>query len=390
MDSTSAQTGAADESFIQRQGGHLQVGGGTLSHTQDFMSQSIFAPQIAANAPNVRGGITWDPQTALGPTFNAASIWQTYKLNSLTIAVYFQNILEGNTLEEFSFALYIAPYNRDPLMANGSGQDINPSYLPGCQVKFFEPRTSAESGSTYTPPDQPQMLKVFTDDPKYAIPTGGTTATNAGGSVYSDGALSLDSRAGPDNTLWFCFVFDLRPFAGAIGDVRTFRFNLISKANITFEGLRWSNTNLYSVDQAQALGLNGVVTSYSIGEVEAHVESAKERGVRNRKRPRRGRADREETLAHIRAILRLLQSDAFSSSPERELLDSAAGIEESQQSPRGSDGVQEIHPEQGSPRPGAWYASGDEVEEDDRPTDGQDRVDLPSHPPRRQTKRARR
>lgn len=236
MQTHSAVGGAPDESFIQRQGSHLGIGGGSLKHTQEFQFVTTGDFTIASGQSAALSPITFSIPAQLGARVNAASIWQTYRVKSLTYDFIFEQATASGGSPDTSHVLAVVPYNRNPFDAAGHFQGILPLNLPECQSKVF----THNAGAT---PDQVQMLKVTTNNPMYnihAIATGGTV----GGETYSNGALSLNGRAGPDNTTWYAFIAQCQLFRPHTGAGITITHNVLGKVEIEFEGLRWT-TGLY-------------------------------------------------------------------------------------------------------------------------------------------------
>lgn len=374
MDSKSAPAASSDESFIQRQGGHLQAGGGTLKHTQDFLYPGSISVVIEQGQADRIRSFRWSFESSLGAAINAASIWQTYKLNSLTLDFYPRDqVVQGGGEEplQIPFALAAVPYNRDPLQGAPTIQNpdptqaINPFFLPGCQIKYFTGTSSivSEGNNQFGQgPDQPQMLKVTTDNPKYLVPSEGVQGTTppVSGGVYSDGALSLRTRIGPDNTEWFCFLYKLQMFAPASSN-RQFIINIIGKANITFEGLRWDPSNLYSVNferAAHTLGLDGLAGQTGIGRSQESPDGDDQDQVRLGKRTRSGRDDQQATLPRLRAVRACLEEISLPADIKTVLLAAASEDEGgSSEPPREHLSLQKVHYEQRRARARDWDSS---------------------------------
>lgn len=243
MDLSAATNRGVETDFIQKVGGHTQNAGVHLEHTQDSTYIDRFSLEIAGGT-----GATLLPFnfniTNLGASFNAASILQTYKLNSIELQLNFAGSeLTGTapvTTNIRGFMLYVVPYNRTEARSATKFQIFQPRFMPGCEFKYmqnwlydFSDKTDHEQANV-----QPQLMKVVNNNPKYAIPAITLAGTQAG-STYSDAKLSIFSSAGPDRTEWFCFLVAVNSFIPADNTI-DFYFNVIVKANITLEGLRWS------------------------------------------------------------------------------------------------------------------------------------------------------
>ena len=171
-------------------------------------------------------------------TFHShASVWQTYKFNSITLYWYFAGAdpsFPGSareTIEQVGDLVFsIAPYSRDPRSTTTMYQTIDPRSIPGCQVKYInarcyypfihgDPNTTAtttvvRSGMVASASyfqTQPQMCLATNECPMYEVQVLGTVNTLSG-QVYSNAKLALLSAAGRDATLWHCFITRIDTF----------------------------------------------------------------------------------------------------------------------------------------------------------------------------------
>ena len=344
MDTHSAVGGPPDESFIQRQGSHLGVGGGTLKHTQDF----IFRTTADFTIPNGSNSLTIPivyTNAFLGPRLNPASIWQTYKVNSVNMEFIFEYLDQTGGTEDKVHTLSVVPYNRSTVYANGNQQNIDPDNLPECQVKVF-----TSTGATEDTVNQVQMLKVATNNPMYAIDTiGATNQSTIGGQTYANGALSMQSAVGPDNTDWFSFLAKLELFRNnATGANLTFRYDVLGKVNLTFEGLRWDNSNLYTADTEMVP--NSVATQPTLGPGSVRVEKSTPPIFGNQP-PRYTRKVGQTSPPRLPGVQEIVQKKPLHSSFAEYVLDKTTGKERGDLRASKRKLV-EVHPEQGRDGPG--------------------------------------
>ena len=82
--------GKQDESFIQRQGGHLEVGGNKLKHTQDFIlnNQNNFQIESGAAASSSYGRPYFFSYASLGSRIIDSGLFQTYRITKAQILIY--------------------------------------------------------------------------------------------------------------------------------------------------------------------------------------------------------------------------------------------------------------------------------------------------------------
>ena len=266
--------GSADDTFILQQGSHTGISAQSETHTQDFVYTQVFNFLVNAGQLNSSQLYAFTLRD-LGVRISHVSIWQTYKLNSITLEWFLAGSdpsfagNEGQSVEQLGdFVLSIAPYSRDPRTSTSTVQSLDPQSIPGCQVKYFNswlyyPRIFGDGTGlpNDSPPiervinegivasasyfqTQPQMLKVTNENPMYSVQPLSTTNTLSG-EVYSNHPLALLSAAGRDQTQWHCFfarvdTFDPVPLRNVV-----LRGNIIVKFNVTFEGIRWDPPALY-------------------------------------------------------------------------------------------------------------------------------------------------
>ena len=279
MDSHAPSGNSADDTFILQQGGHSGIHASTESHTQDFIVTGIHNFIITANQTESFNNLSINLAT-LGARINHASVWQTYKFNSITFYWYYAGAdvtfpgEPGNTTEQVGDFVYsIAPYSRDARASTTTFQIIDPRSIPGCQVKYFNARLyypnifgdhNQDSETLVTRAGlvasasyfqtQPQMCVATNECPMYEVQPLGV-ANTLGGQVYSNAKLALLSAAGRDITLWHAFLTRIDTF-DPVNRNTTIRGNYIAKINVTFEGIRWNSTNLFQSGPEEPLCTN--------------------------------------------------------------------------------------------------------------------------------------
>ena len=266
MDTHAAGGNSADDTFILQQGGHTGVHADTEGHTQDFIVTGTHDFTLRANQLNATNNVAVSLDT-LGTRITHASVWQAYRINSVTFLWYFGGAVpafateEGNQVEQIGDLVFsIAPYSRDPRLTTATFQAIDCRSVPGCQTKYLASRlyypniyADATSGTGPTPQavvasnsfwqSAPQMCKSTNDCPMYEVQA--LTQTNTlGGQVYANGKLALLSAAGRDTTIWHAFLTRIDSF-DPVGSDHVIRGNYIAKVNVTFEGIRWDPPSLY-------------------------------------------------------------------------------------------------------------------------------------------------
>ena len=276
MDSHAPSGNSADDTFILQQGGHSGIHASTESHTQDFIVTGIHNFNLTANQTTSFNDLAITLQT-LGARISHASVWQTYKFNSITFYWYYAGadvgfpVSAGTHAERVGDLVYsIAPYSRDARRSTVNFQVIDPRSIPGCQVKYINARvyypnifgdpgeaTSttvhraglAASNSYFT--TQPQMCVATNECPMYEVQALGPNNTLSG-QVYSNAKLALLSAAGRDATIWHSFITRIDTFDPVDREI-VIRGNYIAKINVTFEGIRWSTQALYQPSTEESL-----------------------------------------------------------------------------------------------------------------------------------------
>ena len=285
-------TGAPSGRFVEQQGGHFKVGSvdGSADHklTQDFLIVGSQSVQFKANGDDAILRFVFSLDT-IRTQLNSVALFQTYKVNSVSMLAYNPRYTGFSPANRQAFpddlVVAIAPYSRDT--TNYSAGDINPMFLPGSEMRIFKGQMRSDwnnwqgtNGSLLTsqefPDDGPlEVLKVVNDNPQYEIQSSQFGDPDAG-RVFSSGHLQIWSRTGTagiptfDSTQWNVFVGYLQGTV-ARSVARQIDLYLVSKVNITFEGLRWGGT----------VGLPGVEStkpttpsySISIGESNASEEA---------------------------------------------------------------------------------------------------------------------
>ena len=249
--------------YVRRVLTNLKEGVSALSetHTQDFVYTQVFNFTLGSNVRS--GASTYGFSLAdLGVRIGHASVWQTYKVNSITMEwfyagadVTFGGTVGAATEQIGDIVVSIAPYSRDQRSTTATIQSLDPRSIPGTQVKYinarlYYPNIFADGTGTSSTrhtfnqglvtsasyfQTQPQVLKVTNEKPQYAVQPLALTNT-LGGEVYSNNSLALLSGAGRDNTVWHSFFARVDSFDPVARSVIV-RGNVIFKVNITFEGI---------------------------------------------------------------------------------------------------------------------------------------------------------
>ena len=219
--------GKPDESFIQRQGGHLEVGGNNLKHTQDFIlnDQNNFQIESGAAASSSYVRPYFFFYVSLGSRIIDSGLFQTYRITKAQILIYpYQVTGTGTNPSNFSYMLSSCPYSRDTY-ASGTGSthlfDIR--NIVSTQSKYIQAELNTSSAT------EPQTLKVPNEFPQYAIGTARTGLTSGdAGKVYSSNPLSITNQVRLDASIF-------------TSPSETIQVNLdiILKVTIEFEGLHW-------------------------------------------------------------------------------------------------------------------------------------------------------
>ena len=229
--------GKPDESFIQRQGGHLEVGGNNLKHIQDFIlnDQNNFQVGSGAAESSSYGRPYFFSYVSLGSRIIDSGLFQTYRITKAQILIYpYQVTGTGTNSSNFSYMLSCCPYSRDPY-ASGTGSihlfDIR--NIVATQSKYIQAELNTGSAT------EPQMLKVTNEFPQYAIGTARTGLTSGdAGKVYSSNSLSITNQVGLDASNWYLFVYQVNIFTSPSETIQV-NLDIILKVTIEFEGLHW-------------------------------------------------------------------------------------------------------------------------------------------------------
>ena len=83
MDTHAAGGNSADDTFILQQGGHTGVHAYSESHTQDFIVTREHNFSLRANTITASNNVAIT-LASLGTRISHASVWQTYRINSVT------------------------------------------------------------------------------------------------------------------------------------------------------------------------------------------------------------------------------------------------------------------------------------------------------------------
>ena len=223
-----------DTRFASQIGGYLSVTASDITHTQDFITYHQDSNQIPDNTSSYFGSFQQTLREILGDCIDAASIFQNYKINSLTAIISINLNLPGDAARDYWFA--IAPWNRSPYSTGTTFSNTDPRSIGGCQAKTFR--------SSFENPTGGDTIEVTQPNPCYAVPTLSST-TLADGEQYSNKPLSLLTSYGVDNTNWFFFLYMWGLFSGGTPGQSSLIFNWLIKLNITFTGLRWNPGGLF-------------------------------------------------------------------------------------------------------------------------------------------------
>ena len=225
----------SDTRFASQIGGYLSVNAQDLTHTQDFITHHHDAISLPSGTLQNFGVFTESLRATLGDRINSASIFQNYKINSLTAIISTNLNISGNAIIDYWFAT--APWNRSPYVSFDGFTNTDPRSIGGCQVKSYR--------SDFEDPHAGNTIEVTQPNPCYAIPTL-STSTLADGEQYSNKPLALFTPYGVDNTSWFYFIYEFRVFTpNGLPDTANFFLNWLIKINITFSGLRWNPGGLF-------------------------------------------------------------------------------------------------------------------------------------------------
>ena len=222
--------GKPDESFIQRQGGHLEVGGNNLKHTQDFIlnNQNNFQIESGAAASSSYVRPYFFSYASLGSRIIDSGLFQTYRITKAQILIYpYQVTGTGTNSSNFSYMLSCCPYSRDPYVSGkGSTHLFN---IIATQSKYIQAELNTSSAK------EPQMLKVTNEFPQYAIGTARTGLTSGdAGKVYSSNPLSITNQVGLDASN----VYQVNIFTSPSETIQV-NLDIILKFTIEFDGLHW-------------------------------------------------------------------------------------------------------------------------------------------------------
>ena len=108
----------------------------------------IYQTQLQATVNQGSQGTIFFTLGNLGSRINVASLWQTYKLNSLELIAYQPFNFVSNAEFQYEtdpFTLNLCPYSRDTLQGSGLLQNIDPQSIPGCQTQCFTQEPKQES-----------------------------------------------------------------------------------------------------------------------------------------------------------------------------------------------------------------------------------------------------
>lgn len=161
MDTSAATGGGGDAHFIQQQGGHTHIGGShALSVTRDFFVQGTTEFTVDPSFSGQTYELVWSISDLSVAADSAFRIYQTYKLNSVSMQFYYQGqSFRGGqplTLDISDFFLYVAPYSRDPFISE-STTDAEIQFLPGVEIKFFKSQLNQQTITEFVVGvDQPQ------------------------------------------------------------------------------------------------------------------------------------------------------------------------------------------------------------------------------------------
>jgi hypothetical protein len=228
--------GAPSERFIDQQGGYLKTGGGDLEHTQNFTYQTSGEYHLQKeNSFNMAFYFTLQ---ALGERIRLASLWQLYKVNSVTLTLY-------SVSADTDYSISLAPWTRPTYSRNNPDKTpalmhVDARSLVGVESRYI--KKQIQHNEDYTTNTPHQMLKVQCDTPMFAMPTYGTAAqTTHEGATMRDGFIPTYTMRGTDNTRWYLFWGTLQAYQPPANrkDVYIAKINIIKKVNITFKGVRW-------------------------------------------------------------------------------------------------------------------------------------------------------
>lgn len=259
----------------------------------------------------------------LGNRINHASVWQTYKINNVTINWYYAGADPIFSTTELASAenigdlvVAICPFSWDPFLSSTTLQSFDIRSIPGCQLKYFNARlyyprmytegeqnttTGIQAAASYYQ-TQPQMLKVLNECPMYNMQSVSEVGMQSG-QVYSNNKLALLSAHGRDTNLWHSFLTQIHTF-DTINRLTTIRENIIMRVNITFEGLRWEASNLFldSRPSCKSLCDNLQAQQHTTGRDWRDSEEASECASSSDRSPRRKR--QKDLSPHYHCYLR--------------------------------------------------------------------------------------
>ena len=158
---------------MEQQGGHLTVGGGHGSHTQDFIYNHNITLQILNTGQTSRALFTW----TLGDLTGQATLFQMYKLNSITLLFTrpFISATAPAAAVETPFTLSAAPYSRANSAIAANIPD--PRSIVGGSTRSFISRIRSQETENYSKSSTTPHCTTLKPMPALPIPVPQPTPT---------------------------------------------------------------------------------------------------------------------------------------------------------------------------------------------------------------------